>query len=536
MKRISGPSAVTDSKGNNVFRDDDAANGIPGTIVTADWLNTIQEELCAIVEKSGSALEAANSSQIADIILGARSDVPALADFRDIEGDDVPSEPPLATASSPAGLVVCTSTAIGIIRGGHWQLLTSENFPEASWAAAVTLGNVTMVARLITDTTSGNVVIRCHRIVAGPSTVSFGITNLGRFLLFDDASISVIGVDHPVYRPTYDIHAQKTFLWGTFVDTQHFVYVQRVFQADSGTDDLETHVIWVEADVNVDYTADTTNLSESGAATPPNPVHLRHRICGGRLLGGSEKNFVALPTGWPPAGDVIRVLFIGIDDDNLEASVDDDSAYNLFNGQSSSDYSSPLKYIPLGAGKGMIGCAGENFYVFVNGDQGRVLWHCSPLPAGRPFRAPFLDACPDPTGGCFIFCADTDLLHIYQLSTLDVLTLRHSIPVSSLAARVAAANAADKHLALKGVSDARQYRLPERMTRSDKASVLYLPGLALVSRTPGWGPWIARDIPSNSMGTLGADADGRACLALLERLGSNASTLQAITLAISGVP
>lgn len=536
MQRISGSTTTTDAQGRRAFRDDDPDNAVPGTIVSATWLNTIQEELCAIVEKSGGTLDAANTSQLYNILLGRQNDVPALADFRDVGGDDVPDEPPLATASSHAGLVVCTASAIGLIRGGRWYRLTSGSFPTASWASAATFGNVTMVARLVTDTTSGNVVVRCHRIEAGPSTFSFSITNLGRFLGFDDASLSSVGVDHPIYRPTYDVHAQKTFLWGTFVDPQHFIYVQRVILDEAGIDKLETHVIWVEADVNLDYTADTTTLSESGAATPPNSVHLRHRICGGRLLGGSEQVFVAIPTGWPPAGDVIRVLYIGIDDDNLEASVDDDSAYNLFNGQSSSEYSAPLKYIPLGAGKGILGIPGGNFYVFVNGEQGSVLWHCSALPAGKPFRAPFLDACPDPAGGCFIFCADTDLLHIYQLSTLDVLTLRHSIPVSSLAGRVAAANAADKHLALKGVSDAKQYRLPERVTQSDKASALYLPGFALVSRAPGWGPWVARDIPSNAMGTLGADADGRACLALLERLSTNASALQAITLAISGAP
>lgn len=536
MKRISGSSAVTDSKGNSVFRDDDAANGIPGTIVTADWLNTIQEELCAIVEKSGGALEASNSSQIADIILGARSDVPALADIRAVEGEDVPNEPPLATASSPAGLVVCTSTAIGIIRGGHWQLLTSENFPEASWATAATFGNVTMVARLVTDATSGNVVVRCHRIVAVPSTVSFGIANLGRFLQFDDASISAVGVDHPIYQPTYDIHAQKTFLWGAFVDAQHFIYVQRVILDEAGIDKLETRVIWVEADVNLDSIADTTTLSEAGASSPPNPVHLRHRICGGRLIGGSEQIFVALPTGWPPAGDVIRVLFIGIDDDNLEASVDDDSAYNLFNGQSSSDYSSPLKYIPLGAGKGMIGCFGGNFYVFIDGEEATVSWHCSTLPAGKPFSAALLDACTDPTGGGLIFCAGTDRLLVYHLSTLDVLTLRLAVPISNLASRTASASAAEKHLALKGVSDSKYYCLPDRVTCSGKAAAVYLPGFLLVSRTPSWGPWIARDIPSNALGALGTDADGRTCLPLLERLNSSASALQSITLAISGAP
>ena len=546
MKRISGPSAVTDSKGNNVFRDDDAANGIPGTIVTADWLNTIQEELCAIVEKSGSALEAANSSQIADIILGARSDVPALADISPVwvgttvgyNGTPVtrlPEEPPLATCESSAGLIVCTSDTIGLVRGGVWHKIGGFS-PNATWATAATFGDTVLIAFLATDSTSGNVVLKCLRADIGPASTEAAAYGSDRTLTFQDASVSAVGVDHPVYRPTYDIHAQKTFLWGAFVDAQHFIYVQRVFLDGDGIDKLETRVIWVEADVNLDSLADTTTLSEAGASSPPNPVHLRHRICGGRLIGGSEQIFVALPAGWTPVGDVLRVLFIGIDDDNLEASVDADSAYNLFNGQSSSEYSSPLKYIPLGAGRGMIGCSGGNFYVFMDGDHGRVSWHCYPLPSGKPFSAALLDACTDPAGGGLIICSGTSALYIYYLSTLDVLTLRLTIPISNLAARTASASASEKHLALKGVSDGKYYCLPEKVARSGKAAAVYLPGLALTTRTPKWGPWIPRSFPSNVCGALGCDADGRACLALMESMLVGPSVSQSFILAASRAP
>lgn len=48
MQRTNGP-------GNNAgfFEDEDVQNGVPGTIVTADWLNAVQEEILEVIEAAG---------------------------------------------------------------------------------------------------------------------------------------------------------------------------------------------------------------------------------------------------------------------------------------------------------------------------------------------------------------------------------------------------------------------------------------------------------------------------------------------------
>jgi microcystin-dependent protein len=58
------------------FINGNPATSTQGTIVTADWLNAIQEELAGIVEKSGIVLDPENSAQVWDAL---RRSVPAAA-------------------------------------------------------------------------------------------------------------------------------------------------------------------------------------------------------------------------------------------------------------------------------------------------------------------------------------------------------------------------------------------------------------------------------------------------------------------------
>lgn len=59
MHRIDGAGHV-----NNLFVAEDPATNRPPTEVTADWLNSIQEELCAIVEYGGGVLDPSNRAQV----------------------------------------------------------------------------------------------------------------------------------------------------------------------------------------------------------------------------------------------------------------------------------------------------------------------------------------------------------------------------------------------------------------------------------------------------------------------------------------
>jgi hypothetical protein len=46
------------------FQDGDILNKIPGTLISSDWLNTVQEELAGVVEGSGAALDSEDNGQL----------------------------------------------------------------------------------------------------------------------------------------------------------------------------------------------------------------------------------------------------------------------------------------------------------------------------------------------------------------------------------------------------------------------------------------------------------------------------------------
>lgn len=65
MHQIDGAGATQDS----LFTEGDANQAIPATQVTADWLNSVQEELVAIVEHGGGELDKEDNGQVLAKIL-----------------------------------------------------------------------------------------------------------------------------------------------------------------------------------------------------------------------------------------------------------------------------------------------------------------------------------------------------------------------------------------------------------------------------------------------------------------------------------
>lgn len=60
MHRIDGPGAT----GGNLFTEGNPALGIPATVVTDDWANDVQEELCNLVEDQGITLVKGTQDQV----------------------------------------------------------------------------------------------------------------------------------------------------------------------------------------------------------------------------------------------------------------------------------------------------------------------------------------------------------------------------------------------------------------------------------------------------------------------------------------
>ena len=67
MRRIGTP--------NGLFNVGDPATNTKGTVVTADWLNAIQEELAAVVEGLGGTLNPADGNQIFDWLLASFANI-----------------------------------------------------------------------------------------------------------------------------------------------------------------------------------------------------------------------------------------------------------------------------------------------------------------------------------------------------------------------------------------------------------------------------------------------------------------------------
>nr|WP_278436407.1 DUF2793 domain-containing protein [Brucella anthropi] len=64
MDRVNGANTVDIGGGRRGFKSQNAAAGIPGTEVTDKILNDVQEEICAVIEKSGLVLSSDNQQQM----------------------------------------------------------------------------------------------------------------------------------------------------------------------------------------------------------------------------------------------------------------------------------------------------------------------------------------------------------------------------------------------------------------------------------------------------------------------------------------
>jgi len=67
MHRIDGPSATPE----HLFTEGSPTGGVPATIVTDDWLNDVQENVCRAIEGMGITLVKGDFTQLLAAILGA---------------------------------------------------------------------------------------------------------------------------------------------------------------------------------------------------------------------------------------------------------------------------------------------------------------------------------------------------------------------------------------------------------------------------------------------------------------------------------
>jgi hypothetical protein len=87
MQRITGTTVATDlfGSGKHGFQEGDPVAQVPATVVSAQFLNHVQEELARAIEQSGQTLDPSNLGQLAEAIARAAASGPEVPDF-DIAG------------------------------------------------------------------------------------------------------------------------------------------------------------------------------------------------------------------------------------------------------------------------------------------------------------------------------------------------------------------------------------------------------------------------------------------------------------------
>lgn len=68
MHRIDGPSATQ----QNQFTEGSPTGGVPATIVSDDWLNDVQENICRAIEAAGITLAKGDFTQLTQAIAGGQ--------------------------------------------------------------------------------------------------------------------------------------------------------------------------------------------------------------------------------------------------------------------------------------------------------------------------------------------------------------------------------------------------------------------------------------------------------------------------------
>ena len=58
----------TNTAADGSFVDKNASLGVEGTVVDADWLNSVQDEICNVIEEAGETLDKQDNSQMASAI------------------------------------------------------------------------------------------------------------------------------------------------------------------------------------------------------------------------------------------------------------------------------------------------------------------------------------------------------------------------------------------------------------------------------------------------------------------------------------
>jgi hypothetical protein len=150
MHRIDGTDHVA-----NLFSDGDPAQGVKGTVITDDWLNSVQEEIAGLLEGMGVTLEKANRGQLLAACVAA-----ATADKivrRDAAGRAQFADPSAAADAATKGYVDGRSPASAVLAKTADQQVTSSAVAVSTLVVPVVAGGLYEIEFLLrTSIPNGN--------------------------------------------------------------------------------------------------------------------------------------------------------------------------------------------------------------------------------------------------------------------------------------------------------------------------------------------------------------------------------------------
>lgn len=135
MERVNGNNHIDIGGGRRGFRSQNAAAGIPGTEVTANFLNDIQEEICAVIEKAGLVLNSENRQQLYEALQSYSA--PGFANrypWQPVISMSTTTPPSGATIgdayvipTNATGVWAGKSQSIAEWTGNNWRIFTPKN-------------------------------------------------------------------------------------------------------------------------------------------------------------------------------------------------------------------------------------------------------------------------------------------------------------------------------------------------------------------------------------------------------------------------
>lgn len=492
MQRISGYTAL-----NGRFVNEDVQQGKPGTILDATWLNSVQEEIAAVVERSGGTLDANNQHQLADVVLQAQSDLSALMEFRRASGWSIDADV-LAALETPAGLAITLADGgFYLVRGGHVHSLSDDSATGHRWAALHYDSANRWLTRAALNASAS--AITFDRVTLQPGASAIKQAGSGGY---EAAKPSLVGAG-PIDAGLVP-SCSVDFLGGFFASADRFVWFRHAWFQAMDINNIEVLVRQVSTSAISDVSVRSEALGDYTLNEPPTPSFLNRRCVGGVVRVTDDASALKVVVSHPASDDswmIIRFVSFTIDTSSLAVTNIDTATgriYSLVKDGIVGGWCPGLEFFSPGIGQA----------IFFERLSTRV-FKCAV--ASTTFSMTYADAAGmrllgahEHSNGGWLFFAEVSnkLAVLLYPSISSTYSLLATIPVPDFSARLDAAEAdfgkrwaPNKQLSKSIVS------------ATDRGVAVYAWGVGVSTRSPIYGLWRVFGIPP--IWPLGSDDSGR---------------------------